>query len=506
MAEHPHSLGYGAIQDGEIEILSFKAPDNLETVMGNAMDVHQKGGVVFHLREGADVPEDDEQPYPILGETVNEGQKDAHTKIYVAAFIASPCANYEVENDAHTGAYHACREYLTEEVKTVYIDTDGDLDKMRAVLDGPAWRRNMMGLLVPNGSCALMIAAKEPKNQLILFTNKIKALDEPEFWTSDSCGWTREAVVEAKATPPANETLSQKLKRERAEAAAAGGGKGSVPAVAQVPTEVETKPKTQQQIDHARLVTAEGDADMIVVAHRNQQEIAVKKGTQLWAPDKKIYGRALEQWYKRNFGWVPDDYASQRPALPTYMLLPMSPSREFVMRQWGRLAFLKPGQTEEQLNEEIAKQAEANAREAPNNVAKKTPPLIPAGVKKELRGRLDKVELMSAEQVKALQDEYDPASKQLEMPFEMLVRMSFDHRRSVGNTSAHALACMAHELACYILTKEPKLLDWKPAEPKAEEAPAAVPENETLAQKMRRERLVKLGEERANAGKGTKAA
>lgn len=502
-------MGYASAYDGEVSHMTFNLGEGEYEFNSSYQEVdkaHGPNGVIIHLLDAPDgIAEDDQQPYSVLSDD---------EKTVIAAVIDSECIGYTKEGSLHTPEYHMCKEFLAEFCSDMFIECEGDLDKMYDRLNDARSRKAIGNVLVPKGAMTLLLGSKDAAKRVLTFQNKTNdlSIDAKEFWASRSLGWSEKPITATTSVPSAGkESLMDKLKREKAEREARGAapGTGEQPEIRVDPSigskappppkhPEDTKEKTKPTVNKDRVVTSKGipvpngiivPDGSILVAMVNGAPLIVPKDTKLVEPPDDCYGKALDNFYKRNFTIKPDNIQSNRPALPAYLLKPQSAMRDFIGKSFGVLAFLRPNQTKEELDAELAKIEEdkkasfqpettGGSREVPLFV----PPRAAKDINKNIKDKPDTFRVQNKDEIEASLARGTPASKELGLPFEHMTRLSTRAVRDIGNTNIQTLVCMYQEVCGHLLKAQPELLNWKP-----EEKPVEVKEPTGTTTQERRE-------------------
>lgn len=449
----------------------------------------------------------DEQPYPLVFDD---------KQVFVAAAIDSECEGFTPHADGYTAAHAAVQQFLSEHLLDLYIACDEDLAKVYQELDSAKHRRVIGTALNPVGAITLMLANKDPTKQVLSFTNKLKApIDAKEFWASRDLGWKAvEAMKEAKiekqeqivATANVQETPLQKKQREKREAMAAGGKPASTGPVGEkalpAPGTETTGDKTPQTITKDRFKIIEGikvpENITVPDGHRlcffrNGAAQIFPDNIQVMSPPRELVGQGLRQWYMRHYGFAPDNFESQRPALPTHLMKKDAPSRNYITDLLGYVqAWRKPGQTEDEVLAEQEREKERAENIAIAKAGKQDVPLfVPPRAAKDIHKKLETVQPMSKEQMEAAQVKAHKAHEQLGISFEEMLRLDTRTLRDIQHTNGQTLVVMYAQVAAMLAQKMPEVFDY--VKPVKEEVK---PQTTGLTDAERQKNLKALGEQR----------
>lgn len=265
--------GQSLVDGGKLETLTDDKEQNLNLDgLKQVLSEYKQESVFFFGKASKAYTKEDVQPFVLISK-----DKEPQIAVYLVGELND---EYDHESKAHSTAYYIAHEYIKDKLLDMWENLSENLDNMVTAMGKPRFRDDLIKSCIGEGTILFHFA----NGNILQISKNPKAMgfDNGNWWTSDTLGYTEEAVGKV---PPSDAKPLSALERRR-QLLATGTSAPTTTAAAAVPTSSDkaTGPKIPE--------SASSESAPVTVL-----EDGLVKCPYTFAKDPK----ARRSWFYRNF-------------------------------------------------------------------------------------------------------------------------------------------------------------------------------------------------------------
>lgn len=170
----PNSVGAATIKDGSLHLIRQQATFDLDEFIKKQDQLKDTRTIFYFGRNDGSYMDEDLQPIVVL--------EDEGDPILVA-FLEGDFPGGPPKT-VHSNEYHLVDGYLAEKMEALWDLCDGDMEKMMAMMDKPATRKEMQNTWGAGGGTIVLMAVT---GDMVVFSQNPDRIEGEWGWASDDC-------------------------------------------------------------------------------------------------------------------------------------------------------------------------------------------------------------------------------------------------------------------------------------------------------------------------------